>query len=965
MTVQVASQPPGYAREAEVDPALLALFRAFMREEGVEGWEAANPYTHQSETFTHVLGGRQVALVAGTAAGKTLAIAVPLFHAVKTGRARKVAFVYPTRALLADQRRVLGQLAVASGLGESAIGEVRGGMTSAGLIQSMSKPIIVATPDALYWFFRKNVKFTMTLIYGLALADEIVLDEAHLYTGLMQRNMWHFVERLRQYRQAYLHQPLRVHYLTATANEALQAFSPGSVLIAGRSKCTDVTVHLRAVPRKERSQQLEATIAEALSAGGKRILVVANAARLAHGIFLGKRKEVRDATDRAAVPRWFWERFGLVRVDQALDVVRGIDPTLAKQVAGRLKDELSIRARDLERARVRLRAEYLAELACAAVERDQRQVGRLLDRYERRHGAAIDRGKLGVMLREHDVEEAARRLKVAPASRSSVADAREELDEQGSAITTALQQAIDRLDLVDEHGRHGGILLAGAVDAALGALLPADGLTEAMRKQILRWMARRLVIDRDTVESWEHMDEAVFGHRSLPVGRILRLIDEPGQRERAADLLIAGLAGHAGIGIAPSLPGEPLVILYTGSMARYTREGLIEGFGMATTDRAIVLISTSAVEVGVDFSADMLITEECEGSSFLQRLGRVGRRPKIRARTWVLVEPRTLEQLYDALGSRAEVPREQFAAAIYKHFPQRSYLAASTYVDALQAQVSQQVGRTGRRLAAATSTPEALELAAGIAEAGIEVEYGLRGTMPAVSLLDEGVSKDPFYILSFVGNEEILPAVTPFELAVVNKAFNALVFAPGWRRIHVDLKESLKRSLAVAVPGPKGAQIVSNLPDGGNPARLYSEACGMIEALGESGDDDAAEALAEEFPMLPSTACDAPELLLAYGPLVLGYYETADRDASGPVCDERGSRLTLPPQWYLVLRKATSVDEGWALAEGAGVLGFENEVHYDTDRPVTVRDPGIVLVDKQAGAVWEIWETLRGQGVRR
>ena len=56
-------------------------------------------------------------------------------------------------------------------------------------------------------------------------------------------------------------------------------------------------------------------------------------------------------------------------------------------------------------------------------------------------------------------------------------------------------------------------------------------------------------------------------------------------------------------------------------MSKHNRDGLVELFGKL--EKAI-LISTPAVEVGVDFDADTLITEECDGNGFLQRFGRVG-----------------------------------------------------------------------------------------------------------------------------------------------------------------------------------------------------------------------------------------------------------------------------------------------------------------------------------------------------
>ena len=366
LRLAITSKPPE-AEHGPIDEALLRLFRAAL------GNEAALPYTHQARVFEHVLAGREVALVAGTAAGKTLAMAVPLFHQVlNTGGSRKIVFIYPTRALLADQRRILHGLAACLGQ-QDTIGEVRGGMTSAALIRAVSKRIVLATPDALYWFFRKNVKFTMTLIYGLAQADTIVLDEAHLYTGLMQRNMQHFLQRLRHYRERYLGKPLRVQYLTATTSEALREFSPEAIEVTGRSLSTDVALELRPAPRLERSTGLQAALAEALERGGKRVLLVSNSARTAHQLFLSRVTEL-SAGQRTAVPDWFWEGFGLVRVGTALAELQALDSALATRVAGSIREELTIRARDLTNARAALRAEYLAELAGQPVERDAQRI---------------------------------------------------------------------------------------------------------------------------------------------------------------------------------------------------------------------------------------------------------------------------------------------------------------------------------------------------------------------------------------------------------------------------------------------------------------------------------------------------------------------------------------------------------------------------------------------------------------
>ena len=63
--------------------------------------------------------------------------------------------MYPTIALMEDQRRVMDSLAQITGL---EIGQLQGGFSRSELMAVLNKPVILATPDEVYWFFRKNVK---------------------------------------------------------------------------------------------------------------------------------------------------------------------------------------------------------------------------------------------------------------------------------------------------------------------------------------------------------------------------------------------------------------------------------------------------------------------------------------------------------------------------------------------------------------------------------------------------------------------------------------------------------------------------------------------------------------------------------------------------------------------------------------------------------------------------------------
>src|SRR5450759_2745413 len=95
----VTNRPPDNATAKDVDATLLGSFRRALDD------QSACAYEHQADAFCQVLNDGEVALVAGTAAGKTYAAALPLLHKLFVSRRiRKALFLYPTRALLEDQR---------------------------------------------------------------------------------------------------------------------------------------------------------------------------------------------------------------------------------------------------------------------------------------------------------------------------------------------------------------------------------------------------------------------------------------------------------------------------------------------------------------------------------------------------------------------------------------------------------------------------------------------------------------------------------------------------------------------------------------------------------------------------------------------------------------------------------------------------------------------------------------------
>ena len=205
--------------------------------------------------------------------------------------------MYPTIALMDDQRRVMDDLGKITGV---EIGQLQGGMSHSKLIENLNRQVILATPDAIYWFFQKNVKYAGMLLYGLALIDEWVFDEAHLFNGLMLQNLRHFKERITHLAQIIERQP-RWHILTATPTQELRALTDGK-RINGASKCGDIQVGFLSPPSeyKERNTLLREVVEESLTDGKRKILVVFNSASSAHHLY----NQVKDRHPTLTPEQW-------------------------------------------------------------------------------------------------------------------------------------------------------------------------------------------------------------------------------------------------------------------------------------------------------------------------------------------------------------------------------------------------------------------------------------------------------------------------------------------------------------------------------------------------------------------------------------------------------------------------------------------------------------------------------------
>ncbi|MDM7911964.1 MAG: helicase-related protein, partial [Methanotrichaceae archaeon] len=285
------------------------------------------------------------------------------------------------------------------------------------------------------------------------------------------------------------------------------------------------------------------------------------------------------------------------------------------------------------------------------------------------------------------------------------------------------------------------------------------------------------------------------------------LIEDKAKREDLTRRILKALEdGHLDANTKNIASWEDMkipVVIYTGKMSKNERRGLLEAFGKLS--RA-VLISTPAVEVGVDFAADTLITEQCDGNSFLQRFGRVGRRVGVKVRVIVLIKDgETYVDLYNRYKGRSEdlkMNREDFSAMIASPkdglFPSKTHIEGSDFLDATHWLVNAQIGEIGGWLNQSMfGEGTAADLAQKIRRSGLPFAYGLRSTMPGVSLQGGAGGGDPFYILRKIYNDRLMTSDSPFGMAQADMWHMELLWKKSQWNIVVDAAATIEASQAL------------------------------------------------------------------------------------------------------------------------------------------------------------------------
>jgi DEAD/DEAH box helicase domain-containing protein len=183
------------AREAQLSdlPAdLHSALRAALEKRGF-----TSLYSHQAKAWAKAQAGENVALVTGTASGKTLAYNLPVLQRLLRVPEARALYIFPTKALAQDQQDELHRLnaALPDGL-RIPVGVYDGDTAQAARPKVRANArLLVSNPDMLHQGILPHhtrwVEFFSNLEY-------IVIDEMHTYRGVFGSHVANVLRRLKR-----------------------------------------------------------------------------------------------------------------------------------------------------------------------------------------------------------------------------------------------------------------------------------------------------------------------------------------------------------------------------------------------------------------------------------------------------------------------------------------------------------------------------------------------------------------------------------------------------------------------------------------------------------------------------------------------------------------------------------------------------------------------------------------------
>jgi len=184
---EIPARPPRYVPFPDgLHPALVAA----LRRRGIE-----QLYAHQGEAYEAVRGGAHIAIATPTASGKTLCYNLPVLERILREPETRALYLFPTKALSADQVDELQGLIGL--LGRDIKTFTYDGDTPASARRAIRAAghIVVTNPDMLHTAILPHHTRWLRLFENLRF---VVIDELHQYRGVFGSHVANVLRRLRR-----------------------------------------------------------------------------------------------------------------------------------------------------------------------------------------------------------------------------------------------------------------------------------------------------------------------------------------------------------------------------------------------------------------------------------------------------------------------------------------------------------------------------------------------------------------------------------------------------------------------------------------------------------------------------------------------------------------------------------------------------------------------------------------------
>jgi DEAD/DEAH box helicase domain-containing protein len=181
-----------------------------LRSRGVEA-----PYLHQGAAYAHAVAGRNLVVVTPTASGKTLCYNLPVLDAIAHDDAARALYLFPTKALAADQLVELRGLADAAGIGLKTHTYDGDTPPNVRAVVRAAGQVVITNPDMLHAAILPHHTKWFKLFENLRY---VVIDELHTYRGLFGSHVANVVRRLRRICRHYGSDPIFICASATIAN---------------------------------------------------------------------------------------------------------------------------------------------------------------------------------------------------------------------------------------------------------------------------------------------------------------------------------------------------------------------------------------------------------------------------------------------------------------------------------------------------------------------------------------------------------------------------------------------------------------------------------------------------------------------------------------------------------------------------------------------------------------------------